>query len=345
VPADLREWILYSQEGHAQEGRMRKGTERLWILRGWVAIALIVGGKAATAAGESRDDAWWTGPMTAASAAVLPQGHVLIEPNIYDVIADGRFDTNGRREAAAGEHDLGSLTYLLYGLTDRITVGMIPRFGFNQPSRGPQSSGLGVSDTTLQAGYGLTRYQAGQWTPDISVVLDETFPTGRYDHLARASDGFGAGAYTTALSVYSQDYFWMPSGRILRARLDLTYAVSSSVSVRDQSVYGTALGFRGEAYPGDSFTADIAAEYSLTRSWVLALDVIYLRGAGTRVSGSLASPASGTSDVAGFQAESGSSYSIGFAPAIEYNWNGNVGILMGVRVFEIGRNVTATVIR
>ncbi|MBV8306567.1 MAG: transporter, partial [Gammaproteobacteria bacterium] len=29
---------------------------------------------------QSRQDAWWTGPMLAPNAATLPQGHALIEP-------------------------------------------------------------------------------------------------------------------------------------------------------------------------------------------------------------------------------------------------------------------------
>jgi len=36
---------------------------------------------------QSLDDAWWTGPMLAPSAATLPRGHFLIEPYFYDVIA------------------------------------------------------------------------------------------------------------------------------------------------------------------------------------------------------------------------------------------------------------------
>jgi hypothetical protein len=307
----------------------------------WVAAALIAVGNMAIAADESLEDAWWTGPMTAPSAAALPQGHMLIEPYLYDVITDGHFDSNGRRQATANEHDLGSLTYLLYGLSDRVTVGLIPRFGVNQPAGQPNSAGVG--DTTLQAGYALTQYHIGHWVPQISVVLDETVPTGRYDRLANASDGFGAGAYTTGLSVYSQDYFWMPNGRILRARLDLTYAVSSAVDVRDQSVYGTASGFRGDAHPGDSFTTDAAAEYSLTRNWVLALDAIYQHGAATRVSSRMPPQTSGAFTMSSYEVKSRSSDLIGFAPAIEYNWNGSVGVLVGVRIFELGRNVTASV--
>src|SRR2546427_807279 len=195
---------------------MRHDPTRASVLRHWLACALVVSGAAAAAADQSREDAWWTGPMLAPSAATLPSGHMLIEPYLFDVMSDGRFDANGTRQPAPGEHDIGSLTYMLYGVTDRVTVGMIPRFVFNEPAGAANSSHPGVGDLTLQAGVGVTRFEDGHRTPAIAVVLDETLPTGRYQRLSRASDGFGGGAYTTALSVYSQDYLWMPNGRILR---------------------------------------------------------------------------------------------------------------------------------
>jgi len=34
---------------------------------------------------QSLDDAWWSGPMLAPSAATLPRGHFLVEPYFYDV--------------------------------------------------------------------------------------------------------------------------------------------------------------------------------------------------------------------------------------------------------------------
>ncbi|HEY0766883.1 MAG TPA: hypothetical protein VGD47_02900 [Steroidobacteraceae bacterium] len=311
-------------------------------LRHLLACALIVASTAAGAADQSRDDAWWTGPMLAPSGATLPQGHMLVEPYLYDVMTDGRFDRHGTRHATSGEHDIGSLSYLLYGLTDRVTLGMIPRIGFNEPAGAPNSSAIGVGDLTVQAGYGLTRFQDGHRMPAISLVLDETLPTGRYEHLGRASDGFGAGAYTSGLSIYSQDYLWMPNGRILRVRLDLTYALSSSAGVHDVSVYGTSSGFRGRAYPGDSFTADAAAEYSVTRNWVLALDVVYQHNDSTRVSGTLP-PSAGASGGTDFRADSGSGYSLGLAPAIEYNLSSKVGVLVGIRIIAWGRNATASV--
>jgi Putative MetA-pathway of phenol degradation len=289
-----------------------------------------------------QDDAWWTGPMHAASGATLPQGHVLVEPYLYDVMTDARFDVSGRRQSTTGEHDIGSLSYMLYGLTDRVTVGMIPRFGFKEPAGAPNSSSVGVGDLTLQAGFGVTRYEDGHRTPAISVVLAETLPTGRYQRLARESDGFGAGAYTTGLSVNSQDYLWMPNGRILRVRLDLTYSVSSSASLHDVSVYGTPAGFSGRASPGDALTADAAGEYSITRNWVVALDLVYEHRANTRVRGTLP-PSPGAAERPAWQTDSGSAYSLTVAPAIEYNWTSRLGVLGGVSIIAAGRNASASV--
>jgi hypothetical protein len=308
-----------------------------WALRG---CALLTCGAAVSAEQESLDEAWWTGPMLAANAATLPQGHVLIEPYLYDLISNAHFDSNGDRHSGPYEHEVGSQGYALYGVTDWITAGMIPRFSYNEPAGEPNSSSVEVGDVTLQAGYGLTRYEPGHLTPTISLVVQETVPTGRYDQLRRAADGEGAGAWTTALAFYSQDYLWMPNGRILRVRFDVTYAVSSSVGLRDQSVYGTPLGFRGHAWPGVGLTADAAAEYSLTRNWVLALDVVYQRNANTRVSGILAAT-DGTAATS-FVSDTGPSYSIAFAPAIEYNWSSRIGALLGLRIIQLGSNTTAS---
>jgi hypothetical protein len=299
------------------------------------ALALAAHGALAEDFRQGLADAWWTGPLLAPSAATLPKGHALIEPYLFDVISNAHFDQDGRRHAQANDHEFGSLTYMLYGISDRVTAGLIPRFFYQVPAVGEASSAVGAGDLQVQVQYGLTRFDAARGMPALSVVVNETLPTGRYDHLSRASDGFGAGAYTTQLSLYSQDYFWMPNGRILRARLDLTYAFSSSVNLEDQSVYGTPYGFRGSASPGDGWTVDAAAEYSLTRSWVLALDVVYQSNASTAVRGTVAG--------ASFEADSGSSYSIAFAPAVEYNWSARAGVIFGVRIINIGRNATGSI--
>lgn len=206
---------------------------------------------------QSLEDAWWTGPIVTAGAGTLPRGHALIEPYLFDVIRYGRFDRDGDERSAPRVHGYGSLTYMLYGLTDELTVGLIPTFGFNDVSSGSDSSGVQLGDLTLQAQYRLSQFREGQSIPTTSFVIQQTLPTGKYDRLgSRPSDALGLGAYTTTLAIYSQYYLWMPNGRIVRTRFNVSYAVSDDVRVKDVSVYGTGAGFRGVAEPGDVLTVN-----------------------------------------------------------------------------------------
>jgi hypothetical protein len=280
---------------------------------------------------QSLNDAWWTGPMLAASAATLLRGHSLIEPYLYDVIG-------------AHSNGFGSLTYVLYGLTDKLTVGAIPTGGFNKVSDGPSSSSIQRGDIPLQAQYRLTQFHVGSWIPATALNVQESFPTGRYDQLGdRPSDGFGSGAHTTTLGLYSQMYFWLPNQRILRMRFDTSQAFSSNVNVEGVSVYGTAAGFSGQAKPGNSFLADPSWEYSLTRSWVLALDTTYRHNSNTRVTGDNLPAPSGMQDLSSVRLNSGSSEVFAFAPALEYNWRPNLGVLLGLRVIPASHNTNASI--
>jgi hypothetical protein len=290
---------------------------------------------------QTLDEAWWTGPLLAASASTLPQGHFLVEPYLFDVITYGRHDADGNRISAPHANDFGSQSYVLYGVMDRISAGVIPRFGYEKSRQGPSSPGVQVGDLTLQAQYRLTQYHEDSWVPTMSFVVGETVPTGKYDRLDQhPGDGFGAGAYTTILSLYTQDYFWLSTGRILRMRLDLSYSLSNKVGLQGVSVYGTGSGFSGHAQPGDSFTGDVSWEYSMTSNWVLALDVFYEHDASTTITGSYDNGSGGRTLAS---LESGDSWSVGFAPAIEYNFNSKIGIIAGARLIPIGRNSSISV--
>jgi hypothetical protein len=280
---------------------------------------------------QSLNDAWWTGPMLAASAATLPRGHILIEPYLYDVIGT---HSNG----------FGSLTYALYGLTDKLTVGAIPTGGFNKISDGPSSSNIQPGDLPLQAQYRLTQFHPSSWVPTTALNIQESFPTGKYDRLGnRPSNGFGSGVHMTTVGLYSQTYFWLPNRRILRMRFDTTEAFSSNVNVEGVSVYGTAAGFRGHAKPGNSFLADPSWEYSLTQRWVLALDTTYRHNWNTRVTGYNVSTPNSLQTPSSVRMDSGSSEVFAFAPAVEYSWKPSIGVLLGLRVIPASHNTDASI--
>lgn len=271
---------------------------------------------------EAQGDAWWTGPILAPSAGNLPKGHLLFEPYFYDV-------------AATGSRTYGNLSYLLYGLTDRVTVGLMPAFGYMEPTHGLPSRHLQVGDLGVVGQIGLRRYHPGHWFPALALNLQETLPTGRHDHLGeRPADGIGSGTYTTTISLYSQTYFWLPNGRILRARLNVSEAISGIARVNGVSVYGTAAEFSGRARPGAINTTDLGLEYSLTRNWVLALDAASRYQMRTPIAGRSPAP---------IRLDQGASEQVIFAPAAEYNFNANLGVIAGARLIEIGRNITRSI--
>ena len=293
---------------------------------------------------QSLADAWWTGPMLAPSAATLPQGHFLIEPYLYDVIQQGQYDRNGVKRTVPESNGFGSLTYINYGLIDKLTIGLIPTFGYNRVSDGPSSSSVGMGDVTVQGQYRLTKFHEGHRIPTMSVAVQETFPAGKYDQLGkRPSNGLGSGAYTTTLAFYSQTYFWLPNRGILRMRLNVSQSIPSGVNVKGVSVYGTDDAFQGHARPGGTSFVDASWEYSLTRSWVLALDATYRYQNSTHIIGHDAAASPGVLSPAKIELDTGYNDAIGFAPAVEYSWNSKVGVLLGARVIPIGRNTAATI--
>lgn len=269
---------------------------------------------------QSLDDAWWTGPIIANSATTLPKGHLLVEPYLYDAISDGG-------------HSFGSLTYALYGVTDRLTVGAVPVFGYNVRDDGPDSTGIGAGDAGILMQYRLRSHRERGDGPDISLQVQETLPTGRYDRLDdRPGDGFGGGARSTLVQLNTQHYLWMPNGRILRMRANAGTTFYEDATVDGASVYGTPAGFHGVASPGDAVSANLAWEYSVTQRWVLALDLAWSRQRSTRLRGSAPSSTSSSPEAVDFDLPGRDTYAL--APAVEYNFSPTVGVIFGIRYLK-----------
>jgi hypothetical protein len=264
---------------------------------------------------QSRDDAWWTGPMLAVSPNGPGQGHALTETYFYDQIADR-------------SQSLRSFNYLLYGVSDRFTLGAIPVFGINE-AEGAHSR-FGMSDLTFQAQYMVADFDPKTQMPAIAVALRQSIAIGEYDRLNEATEAFGGGAGATGLGLFTQDYFWLPNGRILRVRVDALASISATAHVEDASIFGTSSGFGGRARPGDAVSVDVSFEYSLTRSWVLATELLYDHSNAAHVEGATAGQPE--------RFDLGSSDGFGFAPALEYSWAPNWGILLGTRILTGGHN-------
>jgi len=281
---------------------------------------ILVDFPAAATPPNAAQEAWWTGPMLASSGGTLPKGHVLAEPYLFD-------------QRGSGGDYAGSLTYLLYGATDRLTVGLIPTFGAAHSESSDYRRHADISDLTLTAQYRMHLAKLGEAMPTWSLVVQESLPIGRFDRLGGDADrGIGSGSFATMIGLYAQRSDIMPNRHILRTRINATYTMPNNARVHDRSIYGTPAGFRGRARPGNSAQADLSIEYSLSRSWVLATDLFVRRTGAGDVVGQVAN--------ASWSGSLPRQQSAGLAPAIEYSWNANRGMLLGVRRIFPGHNVT-----
>lgn len=323
---------------------MMKGF-KYWAATACVALVCLPVAAAWAAGGDSGrqslGDALFTGPLNASNATSLPAGHWDIEPYVIDSIRHAQFDDNWNSSNTPNSHAFRSVTLLEYGLSDRLLVALLPSFGYNVAEHGPDSHGVQLGDTTLRFQYMLTQFHEGSWVPTTALSYAQGLPTGKYDGLSgHPADGLGSGLLTSTFGLFSQDYFWLPNGRILRARLNFTYTMADAdASVNGVSVYGTGRGFNGRVDTGNTFSTDLAFEYSLSKHWAPAVDIVYSRSNGSTIRGTQVS--SGL--VTAVAAESGSSESISVAPAIEYNWNSHYGVIVGASAVVAGRNTAETV--
>jgi hypothetical protein len=263
----------------------------------------------------------WTGPMLASNAETLPKGHFYTEPYFFDIISDGR-------------HYPGTSGYYQYGLLDGFTVGLQPEFALGTHSGNRE---LALGDFKLLSQLRLTHFTPEHRIPTVAVVLQEVLPTGKHDRLGPLKEGHGSGSFATEIGVNVQHYFLTKGDRLLRARINVLQRFPHGTDVVDRSVYGTEAGFRGQAKRGPRTTLIAAVEYSLTREWVLAFDVIRETTGKGWVEGRYGS------DGQLVKQTIASSRYVGFAPAVEYNWSDTSGVLFGVWVIPKGRNTQASV--
>jgi len=262
----------------------------------------------------------WTGPMLASNAETLPKGHFYTEPYFYDVIV-------------GGDHHPGSSGFYQYGLLDSLTVGLQPAFATETNKLG---RGIAIGDFKLLSQLRLTHFTPEHRIPTIAIVVNEVLPTGKDDHLKPGQEGHGSGSFATEIGINVQHYFLLKNGSLLRGRINVLKSFPHGAHVSDRSVYGTDVGFSGHAKPGSKTTLIGAVEYSLTREWVLALDVIHESTARTKLEGHYPT---GPLVKQSFP----SSRATGFAPAVEYNWSDRSGILVGVWISPKGHKTQASV--
>jgi hypothetical protein len=262
----------------------------------------------------------WTGPLLASNAETLPQGHVYTEPYFFDGIS-------------GGDHHPGTSGFYQYGLFDNFTVGMQPFFSLGTQK---YNRNVAIGDFKLLSQLRLSHFTPKHRVPSVALVMNLVLPTGKDDHLAALKQGHGNGSFAPEIGLNVQQYFLLGNGRLLRARINILKNFPLRHEVSGRSVFGTDPDFHGHAKPGSKTAFVLGAEYSLTREWVLALDVERDQWGKTEVAGHEDSGAA-------VRHNSPKSWNIGFAPAVEYNWSARAGVIAGVWIVPKGHNAQSSV--
>jgi hypothetical protein len=267
------------------------------------------------------DAARWTGPLLASTAETLPRGHFYTEPYFFDGIS-------------GGDHNPGSSGFYQYGIADNWTVGVQPFFSFGTQKYNRE---VAIGDFKLLSQVRISRFTAKHRVPSVAMVTNLVIPTGKNDRLGALKQGHGSGSFAPEIGLNVQQYFLLGNGRLLRARINLLKNFPLWHEVSGRSVFGTDSEFRGRAKPGSKTTVVVAAEYSLTREWVLAFDVERDQWGRTKLVGR------DTPDGPLILQLSARSWNIGFSPAVEYNWSARTGTIFGVWIVPKGHNTEVSV--
>lgn len=277
---------------------------------------------------------WYTGPLITPGASMMPPGWGNLQP--YLNLTDNYAHFDKHRHSKNLSHHLinfnPQINGLQFGMTPSTDILLSLQANANWQDG---HSGAGFGDTGLSMGF-LIASQALH-VPAIKLSIKELFPTGQYQRLNTNGLGLsatGGGSFQTQFTLSLSKVMFWDYQHPMNFRLSFSYNLPAPVTVHGFNAYGGGYHTDAKVHPGNTFSADFGAEISLTQRWVLATDLAYTAQNRTTYSGYAGLTSSGD------PASLGNDYNdnLSLAPAIEYNWNENLGMLGGVWFSVYGRN-------
>lgn len=280
---------------------------------------------------------WFTGPLLAPQGHTIPKGHTNVEIYGMNSLTDGQYSAEGR-VAHTPTFRSGIVNPIItHGFTDWLDVQLNLPYVFND-TQGVSYNRL--ADVAIALGFQLLEQKGSPKRVDIRFLLQEIFPTGKFEDLnpaALGTDSTGLGSYQTQLGINFQYLLEVYRDHYLRTRLIFSRIYTSPVTIHGLSSYGGSISTSGSINPGTGNAVDLAFEYTLTQNWVAVMEGTYSNGQGTRFNGvlnigNIGSPLT----TIGYNNYNETA----LAPALEYNFNSNVGLIGGVWFPVSGRSTS-----
>lgn len=272
-------------------------------------------------------DPWFTGPLLAPAGHTVPRGHTNFEIYGIDIFTDGQYNQSGDFVRIPLFRTFVANPILTHGFTDWLDVQFTVPYAFNS-TRGQRSNRL--TDVSVALGIQLLEQKGDPHKIDFRILVQETIPTGKFDHLnpvAAGTDATGLGSYQTQVGLNFQYLRQVFNNHYLRTRLILSRLHANPVNISGLSSYGGTINTRGTISSWNENDIDLAFEYTLTQHWVAVMEGYISSGESTRFNGilNIANIGSPPTPIG-----SGEFREKALAPALEYNFNSNIGLIGGV---------------
>jgi hypothetical protein len=268
---------------------------------------------------------WFTGPLLAPAGKTIPKGHTNVEPYIVYTDNFGVYNNHWKVTKVPSVQTYNINPVLSAGVADRVDIQTQTPLDFNTKE---QKKGRGMTDFTVTLGYQVVKQENNKYLPSLRLSLNETLPTGRYNNLDPSklgTDSTGAGSLQTAVGLNFEHLTKPLADHYLRSRLILSYNQPGSVKLSGFNSYGGGIGTLGNIKPGRQFQADFSMEYQLTQNWVPVMEINYLHRNRSTFSGNPGLTRQGAPATVG----NNDLELLSLAPAIEYNFNAQLGIIIG----------------
>lgn len=283
--------------------------------------------------------AWNTGPLLCPAFQLCAQGTYDIEPYMYINAIYGTYGAHWHESSQ--DYNIQAYNYNLIqlGLSDYINVSLSPQF-FYQTYRDYSVANIG--DLPLQVYIGLTKDNPDSNIPGMVLGIKTTVPLGRYKNLSpdgAVADAIGGGSWRPTVDIAIGKQIHLSGVHFLIVRSYFAYQFLNNFKVQGFHAYGGGYKAKGYMKMGAQYTYIASFEYAFSRHGVFAFDFNYQHNNKMTFHGH-----GGYINIdENVQSSTGvpSSDQFSIAPALEYNFNANVGLIAGVWFSVAGRNAQA----
>jgi hypothetical protein len=271
---------------------------------------------------------WTTGTLLAPPSDIIPMGHLNYEPYLYWTSFHGVYDDKWNFQR---DH-----LFTTVSVKPLIRLGVFPRGEFDiTPTltyKHTQGAAMWVWEDFPISINGLVRDDDPEhwYRPSVLLLFSANLPIGKYQRLQESKLGTdigGKGSWSPGVGLILYHAAHLYASHFLTTTFFATYQFQTNVYVHGLNAFGGDRHTRGRVYPGDFTQLTLSFEFCLSQNWSLALDAEYNHMNKSRFKGHTHTP----STLPSYE-------QFILAPAVEYTWSENFGIIAGSWFTVAGRN-------